>query len=1185
MSETVQSKRSLSPADSRALLASLLRERMSRPRTAPVSYGQRRFWFLDQLDRGNTAYNIPAAVRLRGALDVPAFRRAFSEIVRRHEILRTTFSVVDGDPRQLIHPPQELPLPIHDLTQWPATSRQAEVERLAAAETRRPFDLQVGPLLRVSLLQLGADDHVLLLSLHHIISDGWSMNILIMELQALYHAYSSGQPSPLGELAIQYADYAQWQRKWLRDGELDQQLAYWRTQLAGVNPFLSFPSSRTRPAVQTFRGAAEPFELSTELAEALRALSQREGVTLFITLLAAFQTLLFRYTGEADVVVGTPIANRNRAQVENLIGLFANTLVLRTNLSGNPSFREVLRRAKEVALGAYAHQDLPFEKLVEELQPERNLSYTPLFQVMLTVQNVSGDSSEPAGLSLEPIGAENLTAKFDLTLSLVDSSTSLRGSIEYNSDLFDAESISRLTDHFQTLLRSIVANEEAQIGELELLTAGEREQLAVWSAGEGEWRREQWVPQLFEAQVEQGAAAVAVQDVAETLNYGELNERANQLAHYLKAQGVGPEVIVGVCLERSVAMVVAVLGIMKAGGAYVPLDPAYPEERLSYMVADAQAAVVVTQRAYRERFAGRRVVLVDEEREAIGQGSRENPQVALSGANLAYVIYTSGSTGRPKGVAITHGSVAVLVEWAQGQYRKEELAVVLAGTSLSFDLSSYELYVPLAAGQRVVVGENVLALRGLGERAGVTLINSVPSAVKELLREGEWPRTVRTVNLAGEALGRDLVDGLYAQGVERVYNLYGPSEDTTYTTCGLMKRGEAGAPSIGRPIGNTWVYVLDGRQRLAPAGVAGEIYVTGAGLARGYLGRAELTAERFVPDGVSGRQGERLYRTGDLGRWRADGELEYLGRVDEQVKVRGFRIELGEIEARLREHEGVREAVVVVQEDGSGDKRLVAYVVAADDEAGQRLESAGLRSYLHQWLPEHMVPAVLVQLPELPLTPNGKINRKALPAVERALIAQSAPAGAGTAIEEMLGNIWSEVLGVERVGLRDNFFDLGGHSLLATRVVSRVRETFHVELPVRTLFEKPTVAELAAHIEGGLHEAGNVVAPPIKVLSRDRVFPLSFAQLRLWFLDQLAREPGLYNMPATVSLKGELDRAALEQAFNQIIERHEVLRTTFTTGEDGQPRQQILPPQRFELPLTDLSRLPQHKLKDEVQRL
>jgi amino acid adenylation domain-containing protein len=805
------------------------------------SQGQRALWFVQQLAPDNAAYNVAGAVRVKAALDVEALRAAFQMLVDRHALLRTTFFAVGGEPFQRIHDQREVSFEIVDAAGW---SEDLLNERLAA-ESHCPFDLELGPLLRVCVFSRLPDEYVVLMTMHHIITDFWSMSILAEELGTLYEAVTTGPPVALPELKFQYSDFVNRQAELLDGPEGEALWTYWRGQLSGELPTLNLPTDRPRPRLQTYNGAAQAFTLNDELIQRLKVLSQKHDATLFMTLLAAFEILLSRQTGQDDFIVGFPTAGRSSFESAGTVGYFVNMLPLRADLSQDPVFGLFLDRVRQRVLEALAHEAYPFALLVERLQPERDPSRSPIFQVMFAFhQPPPGRSSlsdfvvseASAGLHLGPLEVESISlpkrmAQFDLSLSVAETPAGFKASFEYNADLFEAETIARMVGHYTQLLGSIVANEEKRIAELELLTAGEREQLRVWSAGAGagEWRRERWVHQLFEEQVVQRGAAVAVQDRAAALSYEELNERANQLAHYLKAAGVGPEVVVGVCLDRSVELVVAVLGVLKAGGAYVPLDPGYPEERLSYMVADAGAVLVVTQGAYRERFGERRVVLVDEEREAISGGSRNNPEVRLSGANLAYVIYTSGSTGKPKGVGITHGSVAVLVEWARGQYREEELAVVLAGTSLSFDLSSYELYVPLAAGQRVVVGENVLALRELGESAGVTLVNSVPSAVKELLREGEWPRTVRTVNLAGEALGREVVEGLYAQGVERVYNLYGPSDDTTYTTCGLMKQGEEGAPGIGRAIGNTQVYVLDGRQGLVATGEVGELDLCGAG--------------------------------------------------------------------------------------------------------------------------------------------------------------------------------------------------------------------------------------------------------------------------------------------------------------------------------------------------------------------
>lgn len=1027
----------------------------------PASYAQQRLWFLHELSPEASVYNIPVALRLGGPLNVDALERSLAEIVRRHDVLRTAFRLSEGEPIQVIFPEGRVALPRIDLREIPASEREGEVSRLATEEARCPFDFVRGPLWRARLYRLAKQEHVLVVSMHHVVSDGWSVDIFLRELAALYGAFSDGKPSPLRELPIQYADYAAWQRERL-DGEvLEEQLGYWKGELRGAPQVLDLPADRPRPPVQTFSGEVESAAFPVDLLNSLKALSQREGVTLFMTLLASFQALLFRYTGQEQVLVGTPIAGRNRVETEGLIGLFVNTLVMRGDVSGDPTFREFLARVREAALRAYDHQDLPFEKLVQELHPERSLSHTPLFQVMFQLFIGSQGAAEFTGLQVEHFPLHRRNAHFELTVMMVAKPGRLGCSVEYNTDLFDRETVRRFLEHFEVLLRSVVEDPDRRISQLPLLTEGERRQvLEEWNRTEREYPRELCLHQLFEAQVERTPESVAVEFEGETLSYGELNRRANQLAHHLRAFGVGPEVLVGICVERSLEMVVGLLGILKAGAAYVPLDPSYPKERIAFMLEDTQSPVLLTQGRLREALPAHsaRTLLLDSDREKIAVENDQNPQIHATPQNLAYVIYTSGSTGKPKGVAIEHRGAVNLLHWARETFPTESAAGVVASTSLCFDLSVFEIFTPLSWGGRVILVRDVLSLPSIPEGNDIMLLNTVPSAMSELVRARALPRSVRTVNLAGEPLSPALAEAIFrVETVQRLFNLYGPTESTTYSTASLVERLSQRPPNIGRPIANTRVYILDSHGQPVPGGVVGELYITGEGLARGYWGRPELTLERFVPDSFSGGLGGRLYRTGDLGRYLADGDIEFLGRVDNQVKVRGYRIELEEIESVLMEHPGVREGVVVAREDSPGEKWLVGYMTGEEGLSGD-----ALRGFLRGKLPEYMVPSVFVVLESLPLTPAGKVDRKTLPAppstrpdLERRYVAPR------TVEEEVVALIWARVLGVERVGVEDNFFESGGHSLLAVQLFAEIENVFHRKIPLAAIFQAPNVEQLA----------------------------------------------------------------------------------------------------------------------------
>ncbi|HEY9901691.1 MAG TPA: amino acid adenylation domain-containing protein, partial [Candidatus Sericytochromatia bacterium] len=1099
----------------------------------PVSFAQQRLWFIDQLVPGNTFYNVPTALRLMGSLNLTALEQTFNEIVRRHEALRTRFGIVEGQLVQAIPaqsstnaPPLTLHLPIINLQPLPVEERDREARRLVSEEYLRPFNLASGPLLRLLLLKLDETEHILLLTLHHIVSDDWSIGVLIREMKAIYTAFAHKQPSPLPELPLQYADFAHWQREWLQGEELATQLAYWRQQLDGIST-LNLPTDRPNPAIQSYGGATQFLELPPSLSKALEKLSQREGVTLFMILLAAFQTLLYRYTQQEDIVVGSPIANRNRSEIERLIGFFVNSLVLRTDLSGNPTFLELLGRVREVTLGAYAHQDLPFEKLVEELQPERSLSRHPLFQVVFALQNAPMEALELPELTLSPLTIDFKTTRFDLEFNLWEASQGfrslwgerwehsegIRGVVVYNTDLFDAATITRMLGHFQTLLEGIVANPHARIANLPLLSEAERHQLLVeWNDTVADYPQDQCIHHLFEEQVERVPDAIAVIFEDKQLTYRQLNSRSNQLAHHLQKLGVGSEVLVGICVERSVEMIVGCLSILKAGGAYVPLDPTYPPERLGFMLEDAQVSVLLTQQHLVERFGTQKsevqdlrhrppnpptlggvnlvpprfgggmgsplgmggvggqddsicespkVVCLDSDWETIAQESEENPNSAVTSDNLAYVIYTSGSTGKPKGVAVPHKAVNRLL-FNTNYINLDATDKVAQASNTSFDAATFEIWGALLHGAQLVgisrditLSPHEFALQ-LSQK-GITVLFLTTALFQQIARVVPQAfKSLRYLLFGGEAIDPRWVQKiLKKEPPKQLLHVYGPTESTTFSSFYEVQDIPEAATSIpiGRPITNTQIYLLDGQLQPVPIGVTGELYIGGEGLARGYLNRPELTAGQFIPHPLGNDLASRLYKTGDLARYRSDGNIEFLGRIDDQVKIRGFRIELGEIEAVVSQHPAVSQTVVVVQEDIPGDKHLVAYIVPNEQQAmavGAQGIVPLLRQFLKEKLPSYMVPSAYVLLESLPLTPNGKVDRRALPAAdpERDDIKEDYVAPR-TPVEEELAGIWAKVLGRQEVGVHDNFFELGGHSLLATQLTSRIRDAFQVELPVR----------------------------------------------------------------------------------------------------------------------------------------
>ncbi len=1172
--------RSLAGAEGRATppIEPLPRNR-SQPLEAPLSFAQQRLWFLDRLAPGSAAYHVPGAVRLDGPLSVLALTRALDAAVDRHETLRTVFPSGDGAPVQRVLPPRQRRWPLLDLSGLPSEIGRHEVTRHIAREFRRPFDLARGPSLRASLIRLHGEAHVLTLTMHHIVSDGWSQSVLLRDITAAYGA-AARQPERvprLPSLPVQYADYAVWQRRCLAGEAMGRQLDYWTAHLADLPEMLTLPTDRPRPPVQTERGGSVQFELDAALGDALSVFSRQNGATPFMTLLATLGLLLSRYSRQDDVAIGSPIAGRVDAALDSLVGFFVNTLVYRIQLQAG-GFRELLAQTRRTALDAYAHQDAPFERLVEELQPRRNLNHAPLFQVMFLFQNAPERPLSAPGLHLTPLEASDATAKFDQSWTIARFGSVWSGGVTYNADLFDNATAHRMAVHFQNLLRAALAEPDAPLQRIDMIDDDERRLLLRdWNDTGFDFGPPPALHRLVEAAAARDPHAPALRFGEEALCYADLEGRANRLAAALRARGARPGSRVGVCLDREPAMVATLLAALKNGAAYVSLDPAYPAQRLALILQDACPIVVVTRQDLVDRLPSGSPALPLETLEDQGPDFAAAP---VAPQQMAYLLFTSGSTGRPKGVAIPHAAAARMVQWAGTVFDRHELSGVLAATSINFDLSVFELFVPLTHGGAVVLARDALALPELPQRDRVTLVNTVPSAMAELLRLEAIPTSVRTVNLAGEALPRHTTRALYAlPHVQKVYNLYGPSEDTTYSTFTLVDVDGSDAPAIGRPIANTRAYVADPSLRLAARGAPGELLLAGAGLGRGYLNRPALTAERFIPDPFGEEPGGRLYRTSDLARWRPDGELAYLGRTDFQVKLRGFRIELGEIEARLGALAEISDAAVVVREDRTDLPRLIAYATA---KQGAAVDPADLRAALRTSLPDYMVPEAVVILEALPLTPNGKLNRKAL-----SNAAEYAPERDGqvdltpprTPEEGALVEIWTEVLDREQVGVHDDFFALGGHSLLATRVVARARDRLGVELPVRDLFEVPTVAELADRVLS----ARSRERPPIQPIDRDQPLPLSFAQQRLWFLDQLEPGSAQYHISGALRLAGPLDAAAFHAALEAIVARHETLRTVFAE-EHGEPRQIIAESVSVALPIVDLCGLPAAARELELTR-
>ncbi|MEG4958745.1 MULTISPECIES: amino acid adenylation domain-containing protein [unclassified Microcoleus] len=1155
---------------------------VSRLQNIPLSFAQERLWFFDQLEPGNPFYNLCGAVRIAGQLNAETLRQSIEKIIERHEILRTAFAGGEKEQIQVIFESKSFPLPLINLSHFSPGEREKEAQKLSAEEAQLPFNLTQPNLLRAKLLRLSETEHTLLLSAHHIIFDGWSLGVFLGEIVAFYEGFINKDLASLPPLPIQYADFATWQRQQMQGEILETQLTYWKQQLSGSAAVLNLPTDFSRPAVQSYKGGRQLFELPEHLTEAIRQLSRREKTTVFMTLLAAFNTLLYRYTGQEDILVGSPIASRNSSETESLIGFFVNTLVLRSDLTGNPTFRELLSRVREVALGAYAHQDVPFEKLVEELQPNRDLSHSPLFQVMFAFQNASEFALELPGLSLNCQQIHSGTANFDLTLDLEATATGIRGWFEYSLDLFKPTTIARMAGHFQNLLESIVANSSARLSDLPMLAEAEREQLLFeWNNTKTNNFQNACIHRLFESQVMKTPDAVAVQLECRSFTYRELNDRANQLAHYLHSFGLKPDAIVGIYMERSLNAIVGILGVLKAGGAYLPLDPIYAKERLAFMLEDAGVRVLLTQAELKAETPAQNnisVICLDAEWQTIAQQNKSNPESAVLPENLAYIIYTSGSTGKPKGVMVQHASLANYTQAASVEYGIKAGDRILQFASLSFDASAEEIYPCLTRGATLVLRGNSMldSISSFLQKCRewqITVLDLPTAYWRELTarlsaEKSEFPPSVRLTIIGGEtALSASLNQWQKCVSEKvRLVNTYGPTETTIVATwCDTLPSSSSSslpsapsAPSavknsaktfpIGRPIPNARTYVLDANLQPVPIGVPGELYIGGAGVARGYINRSDQNREKFIPDLFSNVQGDRLYKTGDLVRYLPDGKLEFLDRTDRQVKIRGFRIELGEIESALSQHPDVQEAVILARDQDSGGKRLIAYLVLNSAlSIGNSALIKNLRSFLRGQLPDYMVPASFVCLESMPLTPNGKVDFKAFPAPdtnssEADFIAPE------TLEEQVLAEIWAEVLGLKQVGINDNFFELGGHSLLATQLIAKVRDRFQVELSLRSLFQSPTVASLTLAIAQAKSQQSPEPLISLPAIAPDpqnryQPFPLNEMQQAYWIGRNSFFEMGNVAIHGYVEIESdELDLERFSLAWQRVVQRHDMLR-------------------------------------------
>ncbi len=1178
----------LSPEKSK-LLELQLRKKGSLSNAFPLSFAQQRLWFLQQLQPDSTAYNIPAAIRLKGMLNIDIFEKALNEVVARHESLRTTFSLVNETPVQVIGAKSSLSLNMVDLSNFSAEQKASLLHQNIDEESKTVFDLTKGPLIRITLFSLNPDEHIFLLVMHHIVSDGWSVNIFMNEFTEIYSALSEKRVPVLPKLQIQYADFAQWQKSWLRGENRKKLLAYWKDQLGINTPVLELPTDHSRPATPAYRGALARITIPNSVIDPARALAHQEGTTFFMLMMALFNALLFRYTGQTDICIGSPIANRNREETENLIGFFVNTLVFRTRFAASWGFRQLLQKVKEVSLGAFTNQDLPFEVVVEELKPDRSLSHSPLFQVMMVHQNLPPEESDLPGLKIQPFEIENKTAKFDLTLIISERKDGgISATLEYDAVLFNPETARRILNHFKMLLQNVVAEPHRQIHSVPMLSKNELNiLLREWNGLQTGYGSGQCIHSLFEDQVSKRPQAIALSYDNQNITYHELNQQANKLARYLRRVGVGPEHIVGIHVERSVEMIVGILAILKAGGAYLPLDPNYPMQRRLYMVEDSGLSIMLTTHASMKSMPNHscRIIRIDSDASKFEGEDDQNLALDISPRNLAYIIYTSGSTGKPKGTLMEHHGIGNLIDNMKRDFCVSGSSRILQFASFSFDASVAEIFLALLSGATLVLADRETLLsvdalvRLLNEQSIAQVV--LPPSLLAILPDTDLSR-LKTVVSAGESCSWEVArrwseNHLFLNG-------YGPTE-TSVGCCWATVIDDsppAASAPIGRAIDNVQIYLLDSHSNLVPIGAHGEICIGGIGLGRGYLNRPDLTADKFTPNPFGKDSGERLYRTGDLARYLPNGELEFIGRIDHQVKIRGFRVELGEIDSVIRQHPQVEDVVVALPENQPGNKILTAYIVLHEQE---NLDVDEIREFCRVRLPEYMVPSALVVLKDLPLLPNGKVDRKSLPAPDASSrISDHNYLPPQNSTEEIISNIMAQLLNIDRVGRIDNFFDMGGHSLLATQLVTRLKNSFKIDLPLKSLFEHPTVEKLAEVIEGAQRGEQRHRFEPIKTVSRERQIPLSLQQKRLWFLDQM--EPGgpFYNIPAAFSIAGDLDIQILEASLNKMIRRHEVFRTTISTL-DGNPFQVISDFKSAPLPVIDLSHFEPVKRQSEIHKL